>query len=151
MKALLSIKDIHKSFANNHVLKGINLDLYPGEIMGLIGRSGCGKSTLIKILVGANYLGETQIKYIKSMVLKSMVDYTEDQLPSVIIFDNFNAAAAMSLNEAGYQIDRIVFADEKHISEETKTSRTNQISLIINQINAVNKEVFQEKLKSYYN
>ncbi len=105
---------------------------------------------LVKMLVGANYLGETQIKYIKSMVLKSMVDYAEDQLPSVIIFDNFNAAVAMSLNETGYQIDEIVFVDERFISIETRMERINQINSIIAHINEVNKEVFQQKLKSYY-
>jgi len=106
---------------------------------------------LVKILVGANYLGETQIKYIKSMVLKAMVDYAEDQLPSVIIFDNFNAAVAMSLNETGYQVDKIVFADERFISIDTRMMRINQINRIVAQINIVNKEVFQQKLKSYYN
>lgn len=109
------------------------------------------KIDMVKILVGANYLGETQIKYIKSMVLKSMVDYADDQLPSVIIFDNFNAAVAMSLNEIGYQIDKIVFIDERFISIETRLERVNQINSIVNQINKVNKEVFQQKLKSYYN
>jgi hypothetical protein len=106
---------------------------------------------MVKILVGANYLGETQIKYIKSMVLKAFAKYADEQLPSVIIFDNFNAAVAMSLNETGYQVDKIVFADERFISIETRLERINQIDLIINQINVVNKEVFQQKLKNYYN
>ncbi len=106
---------------------------------------------LVKILVGANYLGEAQIKYIKSMVLKAMVAYSDDQLPSVIIFDNFNAAVAMSLNESGYQVDKIVFADERFISLETRMQRIDQIHLIVQQINEVNKQVFQQKLKSYYN
>ncbi|MFC2096475.1 hypothetical protein ACFLQ3_02110 [Bacteroidota bacterium] len=109
------------------------------------------KIDMVKILVGANYLGETQIKYIKSMVLKSMVDYAEDQLPSVIIFDNFNAAVAMSLNETGYQVDKIVFIDERFISIETRLERVTQINTIVSKINEVNKEVFQQKLKSYYN
>ena len=106
---------------------------------------------MVKILVGANYLGETQIKYIKSMVLKAFTNYADDQLPSVIIFDNFNAAVAMSLNEAGYQVEKIVFADERFISIETRMERIEQINLIVNQINIVNKEIFQQKLKSYYN
>ena len=106
---------------------------------------------MVKILIGANYLGEIQIKYIKSMVLKAFTNYADDQLPSVIIFDNFNAAVAMSLNESGYQVDKIVFADERFISMETRLERTDKIDLIVKQINEVNKEVFQQKLKSYYN
>lgn len=122
------------------------------EQMSLIPRNrNKAQIDLVKILVGANYLGETQIKYIKSMVLKAFTKYADEQLPSVIIFDNFNAAVAMSLNETGYQIDKLVFADERFISIETRMERINQINLIVNQINAVNKEVFQQKLKSYYN
>jgi len=109
------------------------------------------KIDLIKILLGANYLGETQIKYIKSMVLKAMAQYAENKLPSVIIFDNFNAAVAMSLNEKGYQVEKIVFADEKFISMNTRQNRIEKINTIVHQINEVNKEVLQQKLKSYYN
>mgnify|MGYP001147691792 CR=1 FL=1 len=109
------------------------------------------KIDLIRILVGANYLGETQIKYIKSMVLKAMTNYAEQQLPSIIIFDNYNAAVAMSLNEAGYKVDKVVFVDERFISLETRLSRINQIESIVTQINEVNKQVFQQKLQNYYN
>jgi ABC-type multidrug transport system ATPase subunit len=52
MEPLLQIRDVSKSFGKKRVLDGLSLDLYPGEITGLVGRSGCGKSTLIKILVG---------------------------------------------------------------------------------------------------
>ena len=106
---------------------------------------------MIKILIGANYLSETQIKYIKSMVLKAFAKYTEEHLPSIIIFDDFNAAVAMSLNESGYQINKITFSDNKFIDDNIKTERTDQISMIIAQINEINKEVFQQKLKSHYN
>jgi ABC-type multidrug transport system ATPase subunit len=37
----------------NHVLRGTNLELWPGEVVGLVGENGSGKSTLMKILVGA--------------------------------------------------------------------------------------------------
>jgi len=48
----LRIEDVSKSFKENQVLKGVNLEAKGADIIGLIGKSGCGKSTLLKILVG---------------------------------------------------------------------------------------------------
>ncbi|MFT3750538.1 MAG: ATP-binding cassette domain-containing protein [Agriterribacter sp.] len=48
----ITIRDLHKSFGTNTVLKGVNLDVYKGENVVVLGRSGTGKSVLIKIIVG---------------------------------------------------------------------------------------------------
>lgn len=49
---ILKIKDVTKSFGDNHVLNGFTLELYEGENLVLMGKSGSGKSVLIKCLVG---------------------------------------------------------------------------------------------------
>jgi len=51
-KLVLELKDIHKSFGNNHVLKGFSLKLYEGENLVIMGKSGSGKSVMVKCLVG---------------------------------------------------------------------------------------------------
>lgn len=49
---VLEIKDLHKSFGNNHVLNGFNMKLHQGENLVIMGKSGSGKSVMIKCLVG---------------------------------------------------------------------------------------------------
>ena len=49
---VISINKLYKSFGENHVLQGIDLELYKGENLVVLGRSGTGKSVLIKIIVG---------------------------------------------------------------------------------------------------
>src|SRR5690606_7105109 len=49
---MIEIQDIHKSFGDNHVLKGINAIFEPGRVSLIIGGSGSGKSTLLKCIVG---------------------------------------------------------------------------------------------------
>ena len=52
IQPVLEIKNLNKSFGNNHVLKGFNLKLYEGENLVVMGKSGSGKSVMIKCLVG---------------------------------------------------------------------------------------------------
>lgn len=49
---VLEIKDLHKSFGDNHVLNGFNMQLHQGENLVIMGKSGSGKSVMIKCLVG---------------------------------------------------------------------------------------------------
>ncbi|MDK2563867.1 ABC transporter ATP-binding protein [Romboutsia sedimentorum] len=49
---IIEIKDLKMTYGDKEVLKGINLDIYKGNIIGYIGSNGAGKSTTIKILLG---------------------------------------------------------------------------------------------------
>ena len=51
-KPILQIKGVSKSFGGRPVLKKINLEVYPGEIIGLVGPNGSGKSTLYGTIIG---------------------------------------------------------------------------------------------------
>lgn len=49
---VISLQNVYKSFGNNHVLQGVNLKVYKGENVVVLGRSGTGKSVLIKLIAG---------------------------------------------------------------------------------------------------
>ncbi len=51
-KPIIEIVELHKYFGDKHVLKGVNLKIYPGKITVLIGGSGSGKSVIIKHIMG---------------------------------------------------------------------------------------------------
>jgi phospholipid/cholesterol/gamma-HCH transport system ATP-binding protein len=59
---MLEIKDLRKSFGDNHVLNGFNLELFEGENLVIMGKSGSGKSVMIKCLVGLMQADSGSIK-----------------------------------------------------------------------------------------
>jgi len=58
---LVELKDIHISFGGIKAVDGVSVDLYPGEVVGLLGHNGAGKSTLIKCLSGAYQADQGEI------------------------------------------------------------------------------------------
>jgi simple sugar transport system ATP-binding protein len=52
MNPIISVKNLHKWYSGVHALKGVSLDVMPGQALGLVGDNGAGKSTLINILSG---------------------------------------------------------------------------------------------------
>lgn len=49
-EALLSVKNLHKSFGKLDVLQGVTIDIHKGDVVAIIGPSGCGKSTFLRCL-----------------------------------------------------------------------------------------------------
>lgn len=64
MQPVISIRNLFKSYGEKHVLKDINLDVYPGQVIGYIGPNGAGKSTTVKILCGllTDYDGHVSVR-----------------------------------------------------------------------------------------
>ena len=111
----IEIKDLEKSYFGNKALRGINLEIKQGEIVGLFGPNGSGKTTLIKILANLlmRYEGDVLIDGMKPGIeTKKIVSYLPDVnyleekwsvLECVKVFerfyDDFDAEKAKTLLE----------------------------------------------------
>ena len=49
---MIKIENLHKSFGNNEIIKGVSADIKKGEIFAIVGHSGAGKSTLLRCING---------------------------------------------------------------------------------------------------
>jgi hypothetical protein len=106
---------------------------------------------MIRLLLGAKYLGKDQIYFVQNAVVKSVMHYNINNLPSVVIFDNLDAAVAMTLDDNGYKIEKIVINNQGEHSPGELDQRVKKIEAVLRQINQANKKVFENRLKSYYN
>ena len=97
MEALLEIRNITKSFGHVQALNKVNLQLFPSEVLALVGDNGAGKSTLIKILSGVYDLDQGEI-YIngESVLIRSPFQANKIGIASVYqdlaLVDVFNVA-----------------------------------------------------------
>ena len=61
--AVLKAKGVYKSYGKTQVLHGLDLEIEPGKIYGLIGRNGAGKTTLLGILTAQNTMDSGEVTY----------------------------------------------------------------------------------------
>jgi ABC-2 type transport system ATP-binding protein len=74
-EVVVEIRDLSMSYGSKEVLKGINLDVHRGEIIGYIGPNGAGKSTTVKIILGLVTGYEGTVKVLGEDIAKSSIDY----------------------------------------------------------------------------
>jgi len=84
MEPAISIRNLEKNYGSKQVLKGINLEVYAGQVLGYIGPNGAGKSTTVKILCGllSDYKGEVKVKgydlKTDALKVKAMIGYVPE-------------------------------------------------------------------------
>jgi polar amino acid transport system ATP-binding protein len=88
--SLIEVTEVRKSFGANEVLKGINIDVAPGEVIAIIGKSGSGKSTLLRCINGLETIDDGSISVAGAQLLPDDVHLKALRLKVGMIFQQFN-------------------------------------------------------------
>ena len=112
----IEFKDIRKSYGDNEVLKGINLNIEKGELITLLGPSGCGKSTLLRSLAGLEEVTSGSI-FVDGVDITNL-DTNKRQIG--MVFQRYSLFPNMTVKENirfGLKIQKM---DKKKIEEKVK-------------------------------
>jgi phospholipid/cholesterol/gamma-HCH transport system ATP-binding protein len=98
---LIAFREIHKAFGDNLVLKGVDLDVFPGQTVAVMGRSGSGKTVLTSMLVGLNIPDRGSINFAgrKLSELKTDADWRELRLKTGYLFQGSALYDSMTVGE----------------------------------------------------
>jgi phospholipid/cholesterol/gamma-HCH transport system ATP-binding protein len=122
--AVISIRNLHKSFGDLHVLRGVDLDVFKGENVAVLGRSGTGKSVLIKIIVGllkpdqgkVNVLGQ-EVELLEGKALNDLRLRVGFSFQNSALYDSMNIyenlAFPLTMNRKGLSKGEIMSAVEE--------------------------------------
>jgi polar amino acid transport system ATP-binding protein len=100
MPAIVEIQGLRKSFGSNEVLKGIDLQVQPGEVIAIIGKSGSGKSTLLRCINGLEVFQAGQLQ-VAGQALKHNDATAMRELRQKVgmIFQSFNLFPHLSVGK----------------------------------------------------
>ena len=106
-EVVISIRDLRMSFGENEVLKGIDMDIYKGQIIGYIGPNGAGKSTTVKLMLGIlnGYEGEIRILGMISATEASNISAGSDMCPNQQKYESLTAQEYLTFVGELYGLD----------------------------------------------
>ncbi|MGC0055466.1 amino acid ABC transporter ATP-binding protein [Brucella pituitosa] len=93
------INNVHKSFGNVEVLKGVSLEVERGEVFALIGRSGSGKSTLLRCINGLEKINSGEIEIAGHKVTSDAAQLRKLRKDVGIVFQSYNLFPHLTVGE----------------------------------------------------
>ena len=123
--SMISVKGLRKTFGKNEVLKGVDIEIQPGEVVAIVGPSGCGKSTFLRCL---NLLekptGGSIIYHGTDLVTAPPKESTKLLLGMGMVFQQFNLFPHKTV------LDNIMLAPVKVQGVNKKTAEERAMTLL---------------------
>lgn len=89
-KSIIRIRDLHKSYGDTEVLKGIDMDVYKGEVVVILGPSGSGKSTMLRCVNRLEEPTSGHIYFEDTEITDKKTNINEVRKHVGMVFQNFN-------------------------------------------------------------
>ncbi|MBY6119510.1 amino acid ABC transporter ATP-binding protein [Mameliella alba] len=121
---MVSLKDVHKSFGDFEVLKGVSLDVMKGEVICIIGPSGSGKSTLIRCINALNDIQGGSITVEGQEVSDPKLDKLALRKKVGMVFQQYNLFPHKTA------LENVMMAPLKVLKEDPETVEDRARSLI---------------------
>ncbi|WP_294355232.1 amino acid ABC transporter ATP-binding protein [uncultured Clostridium sp.] len=96
---VLRVDDIHKSYEDREILKGISLNLHKSEVVVILGPSGCGKSTFLRCLNGLEKTQKGDIQYDGLSFLDKNINWQKVHEKIGMVFQNYELFPHMTVIE----------------------------------------------------
>ncbi len=126
---VISIKDLYKSFGENEVLRGVDLEVHNKENVVVLGRSGTGKSVLIKIICGLLKQDNGEVNVLgKEVELLNGKQLQRLRLEIGFSFQNSALYDSMTVRE------NLAFPLVRHAKHLTKKETREQIERVLNEV-----------------
>lgn len=125
MAALIEMRDVKKSFGENVVLNGINLEVEKGDIVAIIGSSGSGKSTMVRCLAGLEDIQSGKI-FLKG---EEIVDRNRVVDSIGMVFQSFNLFPHYTVEENIIKPLRTVKKMDKNAAKEKSQELLKKVRL----------------------
>jgi len=126
---IVSIKDVHKSFGDLEVLKGVTLNVMKGEVICIIGPSGSGKSTLIRCINALNDIQAGSITVEGQEVHDPNLDKLELRKKVGMVFQQYNLFPHKTAIENVMMAPIKVLKEPKHDVEERARALIRKVRL----------------------
>lgn len=130
---MIRLKNLHKSFGNLHVLKGIDLQIDKGEIVAIVGPSGSGKSTVLRCMNLLEEPTDGQIIFEGNDITDKKVNIDEVRQNIGMVFQNFNLFPHMTV------LDNITLAPIK-IKKLGKDEANTKAENLLNRVGLLDKK-----------
>lgn len=121
---MIIVKDLHKKFEDNHVLRGVNYHVHQGEKIVVVGPSGSGKSTFLRCLNLLETPTSGEIWFDGQKITDPKVDIDKIREHMGMVFQNFNLFNNLSI------MDNITLAPVKLKLMSKEEARENALSLL---------------------